>query len=147
MATLSEGCSHISSTRDGVFSYDPFFGFENNSHIVGIVKSPTMCHICSETQAYPGFFHPLGAVTVPVEGPGPREAIPGSKDTPFVIDDDDDAGAEQITEDDRRFGGERDEGDDGEEEEKGEGEEDGDDNTRPTGWTLDHRPSQPQPVP
>ncbi|CAD0056469.1 unnamed protein product [Aureobasidium pullulans] len=54
VATLSEGCSHISFTRDGLFSYDPFFGFENNSHIVGIVKSPTMCHICSETQAYPG---------------------------------------------------------------------------------------------
>lgn len=132
MATLSEGCLHISFTRDGFFSYDPFFGFENNSYIVGIVKSPTMCHICSETQAYSGSFHPLGAVTVPVEGPGPREAIPGSKDTPFVIDDDDNAGAEQITEDDGRFGGEGDEGDDGEEEEKGEGVEDGDANTRPT---------------
>ncbi|CAC9886945.1 unnamed protein product [Aureobasidium pullulans] len=115
VATLSEGCLHVSFTRDGPFSYDPFFGFENNSHI-----------------AYLGSFHPLGAVTVPVEGPGPREAIPGSKDTPFVIDDDDDAGAEQITEDDGRFGGERDEGDDGEGEEKGEGEEDGDANTRPT---------------
>lgn len=132
MATLSEVCLHMSFTRDGLFSYDPFFGFENNSHIVGIVKSPTMCHICSETQAYPVSFHPLGAVTVPVEGPGPREAIPGSKDTPFVIDDDDNAGVGQITKDDGRFGGEGDEEDDGEEEETGEGEEDGDANTRPT---------------
>ena len=132
MATLSEGCGHISFTRDGLYSHDPFFGFQNDSLIVGIVRSPTMCHMCLEAQAYPRSFHPLGAVTLPVEGPGPREAIPGSKDTPFVIDDDDNAGAEQITEDDGRFGGEGDEEDDGEEEETGEGEEDSDANTRPT---------------